>query len=207
MKQSIVIGLFLIFSSLYANDELGRLESVVQEIEQLRKDYDVSQKELQICRETLENKEKPATTKRNINNLENEIIYLKKILKTKEKEIKILKKQLSDKKCKNQIVVKKSLKKQTNTFPELEMRKKVNPVKKVSIVVTKPTTYRLKKESRIYDGVDGKVIATWEALTSFTSNKVSNNGWIMITGYFVERKWRKAQKEMWVHSSDALKRD
>jgi len=42
-----------------------------------------------------------------------------------------------------------------------------------------------------------KVLEQWEKHTSFTSNVKSKNR-IKITGYFVNKKWRKASKEMWV---------
>jgi hypothetical protein len=32
------------------------------------------------------------------------------------------------------------------------------------------------------------------------------DGWIKISGYFVKRKWKKAQKEMWVKSAQTIKR-
>ncbi len=73
------------------------------------------------------------------------------------------------------------------------------------ITTEKASVYRMNKEADIYDMPDGEVIDRWEEKTSFTSN-VSEGQWIMITGFFVDRRWQKAKKEMWVKAEDTLKR-
>ena len=73
------------------------------------------------------------------------------------------------------------------------------------VVLQKGRTYRLKQESAIYDTPDGKVIAVWEESTSFTSN-IYKGKWIKITGYFVNKKWRKSTEEMWIKAKDTIKR-
>jgi len=67
--------------------------------------------------------------------------------------------------------------------------------------------FRLVEESAIYDAPGGKVVARWEAQTSFTSNR-KRGGWIQITGYFVDRKWRpcSGDERLWVEERLAQKR-
>ncbi len=115
--------------------------------------------------------------------------------------------------------------KDDNPFPELMMKEQktvlphetevqiVIEVKKTPPVSACPdritteegSVYRMNKEADIYDAPQGKVVDRWEEKTSFTSN-VSQGEWIMITGYFVDRRWQKAQKEIWVKAEDTLKR-
>lgn len=110
-----------------------------------------------------------------------------------------------------------------NPFPQLMMKEKKNikpleteaqmviEVKKTPTVTVeritteKASVYRMNKEAEIYDAPHGKSIDRWEEKTSFTSN-VSEGEWIKITGFFVDRKWQKAQEEMWVKAEDTLKR-
>ncbi len=200
--MKLVFSLFLMLVFVNA-DEMQRLDLIVKDIEQLRINYELSQKNLKRCEEktlSLDDKNKiNEKYKEEINNLENQIYFLNKIIKNKEIEIEKLKVS----KNKNQIICKNNVKKQINEFPELKMRnsKKVDTVKD-----TTPTTYRVSQDSIIYSAIDGKEIDKWEKLTSFTS-KLKINGWIKISGYFVNKKWRKADKEMWIEVSHTLKRD
>jgi DNA repair exonuclease SbcCD ATPase subunit len=110
-----------------------------------------------------------------------------------------------------------------NPFPQLMMKEKksiepletevqmVIEVKKTPTVTVKRITtekacvYRMNKEAEIYDAPYGKSVDRWEEKTSFTSN-IHEGEWIKITGFFVDRKWQKAEKEMWVKAEDTLKR-
>jgi len=65
--------------------------------------------------------------------------------------------------------------------------------------------YRIKGESSVYDATNGKVIEIWEDTRSFTSN-VSQGEWVKITGFFVDKKWRKAKRDMWVEKENTLRR-
>lgn len=71
--------------------------------------------------------------------------------------------------------------------------------------IEKPSTYRVKEESSVYNAPEGKVVKIWESDTSFTSN-ISQGKWIKVTGYFVNRKWIKNTQEMWVKEEYTLKR-
>lgn len=73
------------------------------------------------------------------------------------------------------------------------------------IVSEKASAYRMKNEASVYNAIDGKVVAIWEAKTSFTSN-VTQGEWIKITGYFVNKKWKRADKELWVKKLHTRKR-
>ncbi len=78
-------------------------------------------------------------------------------------------------------------------------------IKSLEIISTEASAYRVKKESSVYDAPQGQIIDVWEENTSFTSN-ISTDDWIKITGYFVDKKWKKATKEMWVKKEETLKR-
>ena len=59
----------------------------------------------------------------------------------------------------------------------------------------------------IYNGPNGKIIDTWEARRSFTGSGASN-GWIHITGYFVNRVFQGVSEgeNLWVKENDAIRR-
>lgn len=68
-----------------------------------------------------------------------------------------------------------------------------------------PSAYRMATNAPVYNAPGGSVVDTWEARRSFTSGTVSN-GWIKITGYFVNRVWQRADEELWVKESDVIRR-
>jgi len=100
----------------------------------------------------------------------------------------------------NQLKIATSLSKikDNNTFPKLKMRDKA--------IYKKAATYRLKENASIYDSVDGEKIGEWTKGTSFTSTQRTQR-FILITGYFENRQWRKAHRSLWVRVEDAFKRD
>ncbi|MDP1785090.1 MAG: hypothetical protein Q8K81_06660 [Sulfuricurvum sp.] len=67
--------------------------------------------------------------------------------------------------------------------------------------------YRMASNASIYNGPNGRVIDTWEARRSFTAGNPSD-GWIHITGYFVNRVFQAASDEenLWVRESDTIRR-
>ena len=85
--------------------------------------------------------------------------------------------------------------KDDNPFPKLQMKPKF----------FKAGTFRVNKDADIYDSKDGKVIDRWEKGTSFTSSKRTDD-MIKITGYFVDKIWRKSEKTMWIQSENAFER-
>jgi chromosome segregation ATPase len=68
-----------------------------------------------------------------------------------------------------------------------------------------PSAYRMAKNGPIYSAPGGSVVDTWEERRSFTSGTASN-GWVKITGYFVNRVWQRADRDLWVKESDVIKR-
>lgn len=68
-----------------------------------------------------------------------------------------------------------------------------------------PSAYRMATNAPVYNAPGGSVVDTWEARRSFTSGTV-NNGWIKITGYFVNRVWQRADEDLWVKESDVIRR-
>lgn len=171
--------------------------------------------------------------KNKIKKLENKIKVQDKLLKSKEtykKDLDIDKNIITKTKEKE----KKTLKTKENTlesivlvnceepnpFPKLRMKKefvqadkkskKVLKVKK-SVVVKekiekfKASTFRLNKDSTIYEGIDGKVLDKWSIDTSFTSS-IKTQNWIKITGYFIDKVWLRSSKDMWIKLPNATKR-
>jgi hypothetical protein len=93
-----------------------------------------------------------------------------------------------------------------------EKAKKVTPVLKVPVAAVSetpkksiPSAYRMASNAPVYNAPSGSVVDTWEARRSFTSGTASN-GWIKITGYFVNRVWTRADEELWVKESDVIRR-
>ncbi|MDD2828935.1 MAG: hypothetical protein PHW18_05115 [Sulfuricurvum sp.] len=68
-----------------------------------------------------------------------------------------------------------------------------------------PSAYRMATNAGIYNAINGTKIDMWESGRSFTSG-TANNGWVKITGYFVNRVWTRADEELWVKESDVIKR-
>lgn len=68
-----------------------------------------------------------------------------------------------------------------------------------------PSAFRMATNAPVYNAPGGSIVDTWEARRSFTSGTVSN-GWIKITGYFVNRVWQRADEELWVKESDVIRR-
>jgi len=226
-----VVGLVLL-SFLHA-DEMQRIEAIVKDITDLRADYEKCKAELNFKnsqvmsaeiskdnkyeKEAKEYKKLYKKAKQKSVVLQAELDYAnssndsdvkvvkieekyKKLLKIKENEIISLKKKL--------LYSKKTTKKITkvcddlNEFPKLMLKKKYQ---KHEIIITNPTTYRLKIDSIIYSYIDGEHINNWEVGTSFTSNQKTNN-WVKITGYFVDKKWKSAESEMWIKARQVSKR-
>jgi predicted nucleic acid-binding Zn-ribbon protein len=82
------------------------------------------------------------------------------------------------------------------------------PISKPSTVSStkeKPSAYRMASNAPVYNAPGGSVVDTWEARRSFTSGTVVN-GWVKITGYFVNRVWQRADQDLWVKESDVIKR-
>lgn len=139
----------------------------------------------------------------------------KKLLKIKEDRIYYLQNRLNVKK-----VIKNQICKDDNVFPKLLLKDKHNKAVQVNVIkdeiniienkmeiITsiKASTYRLKRNSDIYDDVDGNKIDTWEKSRSFTSTKKSQN-WVQISGYFEDRKWKKSSQELWIQLQNVSQR-
>ncbi len=191
------IFLILSFSILNA-DEVQRIESIVNDISKLRSDYGQTQSsvveiELQLEEETYKNK---------ILTLNNETNTLKKSIKLKE-ENNIICKIIVPKIIKTTVIIKKNLNTQSledkNKFPNLLMKEQFKRTETITY------TYSFKTEVNIYDIIDGEKIAVLGKSTSFTSNEKTLE-WIKITGYFIDKVWRISDTEMWIKSSNVLKR-
>ena len=165
-------------------DKIAKLEKLVKNQEKLLKSKEYKIKTLKVSK---------------INNMK---IKEKsnKSLKKKEKNIK----NLGDFHCDK-----------ANKFPKLKLKKKyekevVNVSKKLKnntqkIKKVKASTYRVLFDTNVYDAIDGRVLQRWEKNRSFTSDIKSEN-WVKVTGYFVNRVWKKAENDIWLQASDVKAR-
>ncbi len=69
------------------------------------------------------------------------------------------------------------------------------------------SAYRMAVNAPIYSAPYGRQVDTWEARRSFTAGSPSN-GWVHITGYFVNRVWQPTQEgeNLYVKESDVIRR-
>ena len=192
--------------------------------------------QLQECESSLHklsrsSQDKIQKLQKEIKYLKNKIKKQKNSLKIKSKEIARLQKELknSKKKCKRNLknqISKKTYKKlaskekrdvcdqptvivqekQKRMQIALDDQGRVVIKESYTITTTRPKTFRTLREAVIYNKPGGVQIDKWEKGRSFTSYIESGN-WIKITGYFVNKKWTKAQKEMWIKKSDAFERE
>ena len=132
-----------------------------------------------------------------IKNKDNMILSLKNKIKNSEKPIALRKEICEDDNPFPDLMMKESEKKQV-----LEEKPLPDSLETADL---KARTYRLHKESEIYDGADGEIVFIWEDKSSLTAINMTQD-WLKITGYFVDKKWTKAQKNLWVKKVNATLR-
>jgi GTPase involved in cell partitioning and DNA repair len=181
--MKLLIGVFLTLTFLNAN-EVERIQDIVRHMSQLKQSYTKCQGELNKYKRLLED-EKAKNA-----------LLLSKIEKYNEKVSSI------DKKINQKNI---ELAKTDKAKVSKEESKPQNKEEKIEIETFEPSSFRLNVDSFIYSRDTGKSIDKWEKGTSFTSNKKAAN-WIKITGYFVNKKWKKAKKDMWIKSEYVDKR-
>lgn len=137
--------------------------------------------------------------------IKKEILNYKQLLVKKDLEIKKLKNSLKKQKCKVKIVTKTIREKLEDTNPFPTLVPKDGNIDNQNVKVTKAGTFRLIKDAKIYDSINGKLIYNWEKDRSFTSNKETKD-WIKITGSFVNKQWQSTDKNLWILKSRCLKR-
>lgn len=246
-----IIFIILVLLSYLNADEMQRIEAIVNDITELRIDYEECKTELKAekraaksadvytCQkhrdEVVKYKNLYKEEKKKNIILKAETDYnsdliksnksLAKSVKTLEKQIKTQKilsiakdneiKKLS-KKTKNTTpkkIVSSEICKDTNKFPKLMMKEKKKEnkiekkklIKKDKIISFKARPFRIKADSAVYDSIDGKKIDEWKKGTSFTSNQKTEI-WVKITGYFIDKKWKKSKKDMWIKKSQVSQR-
>ena len=128
--------------------------------------------------------------------LHREINKYRILLRIRDDKIKDLKNKLGS--CSQSSAVDSSKK-----SPKLATKNELQNKNGVKEFKSRP--FRLKANSKIFNVPDGKIITEWEKDASFTSNKKLNN-WVKITGYFVNKKWKRSKKEMWVQEEKTFKR-
>ena len=200
-----------------ANSELKKMQKLMEEYKVLLEEEKVkntlllSQKNEKLTLDEKSNKVKKniLETKLKDEKIKNESlsrnlkIKYEKIIKDKDNIIISLRNKI--KSTKKPIMVKKEICEDENPFPSLMMKE--NKEEKISAATLnlKVGTYRLNQESEIYDGINGNVLFLWEDKSSFTTTKVTQD-WIKVTGYFVDKKWTKAEKNLWVKKVNATLR-
>ena len=196
-------------------DEIQRINSIVNDITQLRSDYAYCQTKLMDREIKLKDeKEKNAliikeldATNRSTNNSDNtnhnDKLKIEKLEKMLKKKDALLKKIAHE----NSVLLAKINAKTKDSFPKLVMKEKYqnNIEDDKSIHYFKASAFRLTKESTIYSDLKNTFFDKWEKETSFTSGERTAT-MIKITGYFVDKTWRKATQEMWVKAENTLKR-
>ena len=189
---------FFLLVTLVSAEEIQRIESIVEDITKLRNSYVTVKNELK------SEKEKNRKYTKRIQSLENEILTLEEEVKTKENTpiVRSSKKQIKSKnQTKQKSCLKSKIKVETNTFPNLALKSEFQKKDK-EVHYFKATTFRVNKLAYVYDTVEGDVVDEWEESRSFTSNQKSN-GWIKITGYFINKVWTSSKTPLWIESKDA----
>lgn len=193
----ILIFIFVVFNYSNAN-EMQRIESIVDDISELRAKYSASQQELAI------EKKKNKSLNKEIKLYSD---FTKKEIDSLKLKLKVAKSQSNNKKVPEcvaeKIIVTKvvtQIVEEDNEFPKLQMKSDEK------IETFKASSFRLKNDARIYDKIGGNEIDKWLAKTSFTSNQQTER-WMKVTGYFVEKVWTKAATSMWIERADIIKRD
>ncbi|MDA7817443.1 hypothetical protein N9A28_04585 [Sulfurimonas sp.] len=190
---------FMLLISLHG-DEMQRIEAIVQDIVDLREDYEE-------CTEKLENSKKQKVYVNTTSDDRYKALYEKE--KRKNSELNGMLTHSSNLELTNSNLVKqiKNLKQKisglqkSNDFPKLIMKNDTED----TLITFKATSFHLNTDSIIYNEIDGDKVGKWVESTSFTSS-IRTNSWIKITGYFVDRKWRAAKDDMWVKLSHVTKK-
>ena len=183
------------------NEQLSRqLQKYAQQLQKAQKELKELQKKNAVLQTRLEAKNEEIFAKEM--QLQRVQYKLKKRAQKKKTKPKRLPKN-SKLACDTQKIIIEKKEKQVTLA--LDKQKHVVLKERIKTTITKPKTYRTNKEAAIYDGKNGNKIANWEKGRSFTSY-IESGEWIKITGYFVNRKWRKAKKELWIKKEDAMPR-
>jgi len=219
-----IIFITLMLLSFLYSDEMQRIEAIVQDITELRAEYEE-------CQDKLENKTKSKISVTTSRPDKYEQLYKKEkqkniILKAEldfqtdlqksnkilSSRVKELEKQLLSKNniLKTKVKTKKNqdkICKEVDTFPNLMMKKEYQ--KKSSsinkIIKFKASPFKLNVDAIVYNSINGKKIDKWSKGRYFTSNKKTSK-WIQVTGYFVNKKWRSSKKEMWIKIAQVSKK-
>lgn len=241
-----ILTVTILFAISLFGDEMQRINSIVQDITNLRKDYAQCQASLKdkkpikvdmlkyqdnddelrkYKRLLKDEREKNIILNNELNSLSLEYADMKsKKIDTKEKKLRVVEVVKIEKEKEVKVVEVVKLVEvcsnasaiNPNPFPKLmpketkvEKKIKTKMIKKTIVKEKKKTssakTYRLNKDSAIYDAPNSKEIDSWEKGSSFTSSEQTDK-WIKITGYFVDKKFRGAKKSMWVEQTNAILR-
>ena len=197
---------FLYTSTLLATEEIQRIDSIVSDIEKLRHSYENRLFDLKEKNIILEHEN--STYKKKIADLQKEIkkLHKQQIRQVKKTEPKVIVKE----KIQKIVITQPLLCEDENKFPKLKLKNSSSASKlkqkELKIIHFKAAAFRLREDADIYGGMHSpKVVDKWEKGTSFTSN-VKTTKRIKITGYFINKVWKKADKEMWIERSSAQER-
>ena len=187
MIRIILLAFFLLYLKLFATEEIKRIDAIVDDIEKLRHSYE---------KKLYDIKEKNKSYEKKIADLQKELQKLQQELAKQQKSPKT---KLIVKEKIKKIVIAQPLCVNENRFPKLKLKNKTT-------MHFKASAFRLREDADIYADMNSlKVIDRWEKGRSFTSN-VRTDTRIKITGYFVDKIWTKAQKEMWIERQSVKKR-
>ncbi len=196
-----ILFITICLASFLLSDEIQRIESVVQDIEKLQNDYEKCKKSLEGAKdikiEVVEYFSDDNKYKKLLKNREVDIENLKDKIALLESKNKTLNKELSQKKYlkiedKNKFP--KLMPKIAKPLPKKEVKKEMQKIE-----IFTASSFKLNKNSDIFDSPQGNKIISWKKGRSFTSNKKMGS-WIKITGYFVDKKWKQARKDLWIEN-------
>lgn len=218
--------LILVLSTLLFSQDMDKIDVIVKDIEDLREKHsqslislssDKNMYENKFNKEVMKNKSlllkisllkidliKKDVLQEDLNHdvYEERIDDLEYIIEAKDKTINDFNNQINIlKKYEKNMIVKSTLCVEENIFPTLIMK----DTKVEEEITFSAAAFRLLDDSDIYDSINGNIVTKWKKKTSFTSNRKIKN-WVKVTGYFVERKWKKSKKELWIQSTNVVKR-
>jgi len=152
------------------------------------------------CNNPLNSNEK---NKKDINQLQQRIDLLEtKIYKIDELEKKIKIIQEKQNIIQTTINNQKILSTLASLNKEIRILKNENKVNTFDYIVIHPITLITINKANIYSSYkNGKIIKVWPKQTTFTTYK-EKNGYVKVTGYFINNKWVENNQEWWIKKTD-----
>ena len=133
---------------------------------------------------------------------ESELILVETKLNEIESKVKNLEENLSNI-VKTQKQTIKNIEKLKKQQIKKQIKSTIFPTSACMYKVIKPTTFMTIKDTNVYQkpSENSNIISKWTKCTTFTSYK-EKNGFVKVTGYFVNHKWVANDKDWWIKKCD-----